>query len=420
MGDDVDFEAEGLLEGCDGAQRESRLKLLADLHDRGVGIDELRRAVTEGRLPLVAVDRVLSGEGKRLTAAEVAERAEVDEEFLERQWRALGMALAGDDEPVYSERDVEAAKRLATIRAAGVPDEGILEIGRLLGLTMSQLAAANRRVIGEAFGAQSDDEYETAKQIAAAAEHFLPLIGDTLAYVLQVHLREQIRHDAYSGGGARDDGSEVVTVCFADMVGFTQLGEKLAPDELGDVTGRLNELAVSVVEPPVRLVKLIGDAAMLVGPETEPVLEAGLELVAAAAREGGEFPILRAGVACGEAMPRSGDWYGRPVNLASRITARARPGSVLVSEEVHEALGDAYEWSFAGGKHLKGIDGEVKLYRARRPGEDGEGERNAEPGLAASLLEGVGDVLGDVASAAEPDGDDGDSRRSKRRRSKRD
>ena len=153
------------------------------------------------------------------------------------------------------------------------------------------------------------------------------------------------------------------------------------------------------------------------------VLEAALDLVAAAAREGGEFPILRAGVACGEAMSRGGDWYGRPVNLASRITARARPGSVLASEEVREALGDAYDWSFAGAKHLKGIEGEVKVHRARRHGDSREGEPKGEPGLASSLLEGVGDVLGDVATAAE-DGDegseddaaDGERRKSKRRR----
>ena len=342
------------------------------------------------------------------------------------------MALADDDDADYSERDVEAAKRLATIRAAGVPDEGILEIGRLLGLTMSQLAAANRSVIGEAFIADVDDEYEAAQRISAAAEHFLPLIGDSLEYVLQVHLREQVRHDAYAGGGVRGgDGSEVVTVCFADMVGFTQLGETLAPDELGVVTGRLSEFAVEVIEPPVRLVKLIGDAAMLVGPETAPVLEAALDLVSAAAHEGGEFPILRAGVACGEALSRSGDWYGRPVNLASRITARARPGSVLASEEVREALGDSYDWSFAGAKHLKGIEDEVKLYRARRPGDSREGEPKGEPGLTASLLDGVGEVLGDVAEAAgevtdsdsdsEAGGDgDGKRRRSKRRRAKRD
>jgi adenylate cyclase len=96
------------------------------------------------------------------------------------------------------------------------------------------------------------------------------------------------------------------------------------------------------------------------------VVEAALELVENAAEEGEDFPLLRAGVACGEAMPRGGDWYGRPVNLASRITAIARPDSVLADEAVHDALADDYAWSYAGSRRLKGIDGSVKLYRCRR------------------------------------------------------
>jgi adenylate cyclase len=124
-----------------------------------------------------------------------------------------------------------------------------------------------------------------------------------------------------------------------------------------------------LVEPPVRLVKLIGDAAMLVGPEPRPVLEAVLALVERAEDEGEEFPLLRAGVACGQALPRGGDWYGRPVNIASRVTAIARPGSVLADPGVHDALEDDYSWSFAGARRLKGIDGEVKLFRCRRQRE---------------------------------------------------
>jgi adenylate cyclase len=116
----------------------------------------------------------------------------------------------------------------------------------------------------------------------------------------------------------------------------------------------------------VRLVKLIGDAAMFVGPEPEPVVEAALELVEAAGAEGEDFPLLRAGIASGEALPRGGDWYGRPVNLASRITAIARPDSVLAEAAVQDALAREYAWSFAGSRRLKGIDGSVKLWRCRR------------------------------------------------------
>ena len=374
---DVDWEAERMLEGLDAEDRAAREKLLDELSDDGVPVDELRTAVAEDRLALLPVERLLSGGDERLTIDEAAERAGVDSDFLARDWRALGMALPTDDARIYTERDVEAAKRVGALLEGGIPETGVLEIARLLGMSMSQLAAANRRLIADAFVREGDTEYDAARRLEKAAEAFLPLIGETLNYVLALHLREQIRHDAFGLAelsAGRTTASEEATICFADLVDFTQLGETLEPEELGGVTGRLGELASAAVEPPVRLVKMIGDAAMLVGPEPGPVVEAAIGLVEAAEDEGEDFPLLRAGVACGEALPRGGDWYGRPVNLASRITAIARPGSVLADTEVHDALEDDYEWSFAGDRRLKGIDGRVKVFRCRRgsdpPGSD--------------------------------------------------
>jgi adenylate cyclase len=339
---DTDFEAEGLLEGLVGRAREGRLELLA----------------------MLPVERVLGGADRRYTPREIAEKAGIDLDFLKRQWRALGMALLDDDEPGYGEDDLEAARRVQGLREAGVPDEGILETARLLGMTMSQLAAANRRVIADAFVTEDDTEYEIAKRLASAAEVFTPVIAESLRYVLTIQLLEQIRHDALGRGLTA--ATQEVAVAFADLVGFTQLGETLAPEQLGTVTGRLAELAGEAVEPPVRLVKMIGDAAMFVGPEHGPVVDSALTLVESALAEGEDFPLLRAGVASGQAILRAGDWYGHPVNLASRITGLAYPSSVLASEEVHDELAGDYEWSFAGRRRLKGIEQPVKLYRARR------------------------------------------------------
>jgi len=111
---------------------------------------------------------------------------------------------------------------------------------------------------------------------------------------------------------------------------------------------------------------------MLVSTEPRALLDATLDLVEAADEQGEEFPQLRAGIAHGEALARAGDWFGRPVNLASRITNRARPGSVLVTEEFRNALGeDGYQWTRLPGRHrLKGISGEIELYRVRRAGTE--------------------------------------------------
>ena len=66
-----------------------------------------------------------------------------------------------------------------------------------------------------------------------------------------------------------------------------------------------------------------------------------------------------------DAISHSGDWFGPPVNLASRVTGVARASSVLATAEVRDELDERFEWSFAGTRRLKGISRPVALHRAR-------------------------------------------------------
>jgi adenylate cyclase len=113
---------------------------------------------------------------------------------------------------------------------------------------------------------------------------------------------------------------------------------------------------------------MIGDAAMFASRDPIPLMDAVVGLVEAAGDD--DIPPLKAGAACGPALGRSGDWYGRPVNLAARITSFARPDSVVVDqalrESVESANGDRFDFSFAGRRHFKGIEGEVPVHRVRR------------------------------------------------------
>jgi adenylate cyclase len=163
-------------------------------------------------------------------------------------------------------------------------------------------------------------------------------------------------------------GHTVLAVGFADLVGFTWLGEQVESEELGAVGARLGELTNEAIVPPCRLVKTIGDAVMLVSFDTDALVRTVLRLVAMA--DGDErLPALRAGVAVGPAVARFGDYYGSAVNLASRVTGRARPGSVLVTEPVRDALGGAgFRFSRAGRFRLKGFDGVRTLWRVREAG----------------------------------------------------
>lgn len=370
----IDFEAEGLLEGLDGQARQARLELLRKLEEDGVPLEELRSATEENRLPLLPVERVLGGGEERYTPDEIAELTGLGRPFLDRLWRGLGMALAESGERAFTEADLEAAKRAKAFLDAGLSEEGILEISRTIARGMSGVAATIGSVFTSTYMRPGDDEQSLALRYAEASHELLPMLGPVLEHILGVQQRTLIRQaavDASALEAGRLPGAEEMAFCFADLVGFTSLGESVAADELGAVAERLEVMAMEIAEPPVRLIKTIGDAVMLGSRDTDALLHAALRLVEAAENEADEFPQLKAGVSHGEALGRAGDWYGRPVNLASRITDVARPGSVLASEEVKEAATDDFQWSFARARKLKGVDGEVKLYRVRPAEPDG-------------------------------------------------
>jgi adenylate cyclase len=364
----IDFEAEGLLDGTEGEAREARRALLERLAGEGVSLEELRGAVEGGRLALLPVERAIAGDGARYTPREVAEKVGLDLEVLQRTSAALGVPYPDPDERSVSEVDLEAARRVKAFYDAGLPEEGMMQVARTVGMATARIAEANRELVTRALMQPGDTERDLALRFAAAAEHMLPLFEPTLAYAFRAHMLEQIRRDVI--GAADLAAGEIgtapeVAVCFADLVGFTKLGEQVETEELGLIAGRLDELATAVAKPPVRLVKLIGDAAMLISTDVAGMVEAALRMVEAADAEGDEFPRLRAGVAFGSVHVQAGDYYGRPVNLASRLTAIAKPGSVLVDAAAKQAAVDRFAYSFAGEKHLKGFDSRTKLYRAR-------------------------------------------------------
>ena len=367
----IDFEAEGLTDGLQGSARESRLRLLEDLSAQGFTLEELRSAAGEGRLALLPLERVLQSEERRYTAEQMAELSGQDRALLDQAWRALGVPEPAPDEVAFTEEDLEGARTARRILSAGVSEERFLELTRLMSQSMAVVAAAVVEVFGDELMQPGDTERDLGLRYAEAMRELGPTLGPTLVHMLSLRLREQIRQ-AVVGSAELESGhlpgAQPVAVCFADIVGFTSLGEQIPVSELGSIVGRLETLAADVATPPVRLVKTIGDAAMLVAPEAAALLDAALTLVEAADADG-DFPRLRAGAAFGEALTKGGDWYGQPVNLASRITGVARPSSVLVDREVKAAADGRYDFSFAGRRRLKGV-GEVPLFRARRSQPD--------------------------------------------------
>jgi adenylate cyclase len=367
----TDFAAEGLLDGLDGDPREARQRLLEKLEQDGVPLEELREACREGRLALLPLERALAPPGDRLTFDEMAERAELDPAFLAHLTRALGLPMPDNDEATFTERDLEAARTVGGFRAAGIDDDELLEITRVLGHSLSQIVAALRSMFTQTFFKPGDSEYDVAVRWAAAAENLNPILEQVVRYLLRAQQVAQLRQGVFDMAGL-GSGATQVSVAFADLAGFTRLGEQVAADELGSVAGRLTALATDAAQPPVRLVKMIGDGAMLVSPEPRALLEAVLALLDRVEQEGEEFPPLRAGIACGEGLSRGGDWFGAPVNLASRITDKTRPAAVVVSAEFKDQIGDGgYSWTKLPGKRkFKGISEDQVLFRVRRADQE--------------------------------------------------
>jgi adenylate cyclase len=372
-----DFAEAGLLDGLDGREREARLALLRELAREGFSIEDLKRAAAEDRLPLLPVDRVLTGEPKYMVA-EVAELAGVPAEFLLAVRRAMGLGVPDRAERAFDDEDVEAARTFARLREAGLPEDALLEVTRVLGGGLAQGAEAMRMAVARWLLPQGVDEYELSLRTVQAARELLPLTAPVLQYTLKAHMRDQIRHQQY-GGLELSEGMlpsmRLVYVGFSDMVGFTRLGEAIDMEELGQVIGTFASLAREAVQPPTRLVKTIGDAIMFVGPAPAGLVETVLSLHERV--QDASLPPLRSGLAAGVALSRDGDWYGPPVNIASRVTGVARGGSVLATKEMRDAARDGYSWSAAGEWRLRGVKRPVRLYRVRRPGASTDSGRRA-------------------------------------------
>ena len=364
-----DFEALGLLDGLDGEARDARLRLLEWLHENGVRPEEMQTAAAEGRLVLLPAEHALGGLGT-MTPEDVAAETGVDIETLEAVRRASGLPLPPRDVAELGELDLFGARALAAFIEGGLPVDGLIEASRVFGEAAAHAAAAAGTLANATIPQEGDTEYDYARRLGAATRELTPYAAELLGVMYMLHNRENIRQEIVAAeeivAGRRNDVHEV-TVGFCDVVGFTRLGEGVPAADLGAIATRLAALAADAAEPPVRLIKTIGDAVMFVAPEPAPLLDTALCLMEAAEREGEQFPSLHGGVAHGQALRRWGDYYGGPVNLAARLTERARASALITDKVVRERAGDeAFSWSDAGLKKLKGISEPLPVFRCRR------------------------------------------------------
>lgn len=364
------IEASGLLDGLTGEARAERTELVAWLLDRGFTTEQIRGTFAPMLLP---GRRVLGDDGTYMSAREISEKYNIEPQILQRMQRAVGLSTVDDpDARVHLRADAEVAGRVQQFVDAGIDPDQLVGVVRVVADGLSHAAEVMRYAALASVLRPGATELEIAQASEAMVSHLAPLLGPMIQDMLFLQLRHAMETEAVNASeraaGTVLPGAREVTIAFADLVGFTRLGEAVPPEDLERLASRLAELARDVAVPPVRLIKTIGDAVMLMCPDPVLLLGAMLDLVVAA--EDSDLPQLRVGIASGSAVSRAGDWFGSPVNVASRVTSVARPGAVLAAESTRDAIGesDRFVWSFAGARHLKGVRGETKLYRARPAG----------------------------------------------------
>lgn len=342
---------------------DSRERLVSVLRDAEVGSAAIERANEAGRLPSFAVEVAL-GDGAEHTLTGVAREAGLSPAYVRGMMQALGRPDPRRGERVFTREDAQLARIIGEMLEAGLPKQGLTEAARVIGLAMSQSAEAVRQLVAGAYLNPGDSEATLGARYVEVVEKLAPVMPDLFALTFRAHLRDGINGELLSEAERRSGrlaDAQEVAIAFADLVGYTSVGDRVSAGELGTLAGQFAAIATAVARSPVRLVKTIGDGALFVSPDANALLGALIDMRTRLRETGPDFPAVRIGASFGPATVRGGDWFGAAVNVASRVVSVAKPGQLLVTDGF-AAKADEGQWKKRRRRNFKGVDDRARLY----------------------------------------------------------
>ena len=273
-----DFEAEGLLEGVEEANRAARIKLLTELYiEDGVDLETLKEEAEANRLALLPADLVLGRSNEKYTPNEIAELAGLSVTDFQKLIAAVGLPSPRPDQRTFDDADLLAARRLKRFQEAGIPTENLLAATRQVGSSAARIAQAHRDLVASDIITPGADEYEAAIQLRQASlQTCCRWPKQAVDYALRSHFLDQPEQPGDGNGQAR--------VCSAAARGrrFRSASptSSASPGSVSEASWKRsapsqscsNQVAIDVTNPEVRLVKTIGDAAMLVSEDGAALL----------------------------------------------------------------------------------------------------------------------------------------------------
>ena len=343
-------------------------RLIARLRERGYSLDTLREAARSGRLAYGYLENLFPVPARTRTLDEAAEETGLEPALIERIWAAAG--FSADSLERIDEEDIQLLRYLAAVLEAGFPLVAFLQLVRVYGQALAQIADAEVKLfhlyVHEPLMRDGVPGLEIAETMEGIAAELLPLASPIMDRVHQRMLQHFVGQDLVGHleleGAGEELGRLRVAIAFADLAGYTRLTEEAGEEEALDVVERFVESVEVTLPDEARVVKTIGDEVMVVGSDPAALVDwaVGFQQLNA-----GERPLPRIGVHAGETLYRDGDYYGRAVNLAARVGARAAGGEVLVTDAVVTGAGPHLAFEPIGEVKLKGFSQATELYLAR-------------------------------------------------------
>jgi adenylate cyclase len=362
----------GVIPGYDGEwtpATAAHARIVARLRERGHSLKSIREAGQAGRLAFAYTEDLFPDHADGPTLQEAADELGLAPALVERVWTAAGLSARTSDR--ISEEELQLLRYIAAVLAAGFPLVAFLQLVRVYGQAMAQIADAEVRLfhlyVHEPLMRDGVPGLQMAEEMEGLARELLPLaspIMDALHQRNLAHFIEQdvVGHMEQDLSGSLDLGRLRVAVAFADLAGYTRLTEELGDELAVDAVERFVEAVENTLPEDARIVKTIGDGVMIVDPDAAGLTDwaVGFQRLVAEER-----PLPRIGIHHGEVVYRDGDYFGREVNLTARVVARAAGGEVLVTRPVVEAAGSHLGFDRIGEVRLKGFSSATELFLAR-------------------------------------------------------
>ncbi|CAA9535550.1 MAG: Adenylate cyclase [uncultured Solirubrobacteraceae bacterium] len=340
-------------------------RIVARLRERGHTLKEIRKAGAAGRLAFAFTEDLFPGDDRVYSIDDAADETGLEPALIERIQSAAGTSAQDG----FSEDDLQLLRYIAAVLGAGFPLVAFLQLVRVYGHAMAQIADAEVRLfhlyVHEPLMRDGVPGMEMAEEMEGLAREILPLASPIMEGMHQRFLQHFVEQDVVghmeADSGGADLGRLRVAIAFADLAGYTRLTEELGDELAVDAVERFVESVENTLPDDARIVKTIGDEVMVVASDAGGLADWAVgyqQLIR------NERPLPRIGMHFGEVVYRDGDYYGREVNLSARVVARTAGGEVLVTRPVVEGGGAHLAFERIGEVKLKGFSNPTELFLA--------------------------------------------------------